>query len=222
MDSNDEQCQPIQPCCEIYWKLKMSERRPTQYYLVPHEGQKLLCKRLGIPIERTCTRSDVKMRIDNSKNDPTFAKKWIQICAEDKEQQERSYLEQLKEIRDEHGIDIAKSFAKWEKISCLNDQFVLIFRQGKRVICEIAYCESAELVEGRKASVQIDILLPKTTKTKFCGEIVNELNWEKSKRINAKNVLYIQRLRKDIEIDYEQYTKIIAKAEKHAEKFRLE
>jgi len=177
----------------------------------PGRSQIELCKRLGLVITPKMCREDVSNLLGTSLKKEKYKKIYDEIQRERDEQFE-------KEDREEYGDELVDELKKWEKYCDVEKQYILIFKHGSNVKCDVVEFESAEIVGDKKHFVQLGVLLPKLYKEKDTG---NYLEWEKEVNLKPKQVYKIEALNKAIDMfDLKAYESIINKYKAEASEFK--
>jgi len=188
-----------------FFKKKLKKTKKS-----PGRSQVELCKRLGLVITPKMCRDDVSNLLSASLKQEKYKKIYDQI------QKERD-KEFEKEDRKIYGDTLVDELKEWEKYCDVNKQYILIFKRGSKVRCEVVEFESAEIVGEKKYSIQLGILLPKLYKDKNTG---NYLEWEKEVNLKPKQVYKIRALVTPIDMfDLEAYEDVITKHEAMVSEF---
>jgi len=187
------------------------KKKPEKTKEPQSRSQVDLCKRLGLEITPQMGREEVSTLLSVSLKKEKYIKIYDEIQKEQNDKFE-------KEDRDEYGDEIVDELKEWEKYCNVDKQYILIFKRGSNIKCEIVEFESAEIVGDKKYSIQLSILFPKVYKDKDTG---NYLEWEKEVNLKPKQVYKIEELNKTIDMfDLEEYESILNKYKTIANEFK--
>lgn len=142
------------------------KRKPVQ---PPSRSQVSLCERLGLEITPKMGREDVSRMLATALQQDKYKKIYDEIQREKEAELER-------EDRETYGDDLVDELKGWESRCDPYKQYLLVFRRGKTVQCDIVELEAAEIAGDKKYFVQLSFLRPKQHKERDTGTYYE---WEK-------------------------------------------
>ena len=159
----------------------------------PSNSQVRLCKRLGLEITPKMSRADVSKLLEISLQQEKYKAIYDEIQREEDAEFER-------EERAEYGDEIVDELKKWEKICDLNTQYFLLFKYRGKIQCEIVEIENAEIVEDKKPSISLSLLLPKKHRDKDYEDGGYYIEWEREISLKSNQIMAIEALPAQIDI----------------------
>lgn len=166
------------------------KKKPIQ---PPGNSQIKLCKRLGLEITPKMSRADVSKLIEDALQQEEYRAIFDEI---EREREEEFECEE----RAEYGDEVVDELKKWEKLCDPDRHYIVVYKRGGKIQSDVVEFEYAEILELKKPSVSVSLLLPKTHRDADGEPGDYYIEWEREISLMPKQILLIESLPQQIDI----------------------